>query len=357
MYMNKVLLLLLVQFIVVSFFAQTDQEKAFEKAKEAIKMMDAGQIDESIQLLRECEKMDPENYQYPYEIAYAHVLKEEYDKAAKILKKVKKYKFINSQVYQMLGNCYSLMGKPEVAIKEYEMGMKVFPNSGNLHLEKGNIYLGQGKYDEAVVNYENGIAVDPTFTSNYYRLAKLFLNSRDKLSGLIYGEIFMNLERTTTRTQEMSELLYDAYHSSITLGDTMRVTFCKVIIDAATIVSGEEFRLPLCAVFENNFILALLGEQTLDLNSLASIRKKFIENYFKKDAEEYPNVLFQFHKQMLDNGVFDAYNYYLFQIGNQEEFNQWKESHQKEFEEFVVWYIQEENSLKITNDTKFIRSR
>jgi len=215
--MNKLFLALLVQFLVISSFAQADSEIAITKAKEAIKLMDKGEIDKSIELLEESQKLDSKNYIYPYEIAYAHTLKKEYKKAIKILKKVKDYETINDQVYQMSGNCYSYLGEPDKAIEEYEEGMSRFPNSGNLHLEKGNIFLVQEKYNEAIVNYEKGIEVDPTFTSNYYRLAKLFLNSNDKLSGLIYGEIFMNLERNTKRTLEMSELLYNTYKSSITI--------------------------------------------------------------------------------------------------------------------------------------------
>ena len=70
--------------------------------------------------------MDPEEHTYPYEIALANVLQKDYKKALQILKKVKKYKKINSHVYQMSGNCYSYLGDPKKAIKEYEEGMKKY---------------------------------------------------------------------------------------------------------------------------------------------------------------------------------------------------------------------------------------
>ncbi|WP_108869397.1 tetratricopeptide repeat protein [Aquimarina aquimarini] len=354
--MNKIFLFFLLQFLVISSFAQSDSEIALTKAKEAIKLMDEGKIDKSIELLEESQKLDSKNYIYPYEIAYAYVLKKEYKKAIKILKKVKKYETLNSQVYQMSGNCYSYLEEPDKAIKEYEEGMNRFPNSGNLHLEKGNIFLGQEKYDEAIKNYENGIDVDPTYTSNYYRLAKLFLNSTDKLSGLIYGEIFMNLERTTERTQEISELLYDTYQSSITLSDKeSKIDFCEVIIDASEMKPNEEIKLPLCAIFGKNFILAIINEKTIDLNSLSLIRQKFIENYFKEDFEKYPNVLFNYQKELLDENLFDAYNHYLFQIGAQDEFNEWIETHNKEYDEFVEWYTKNENIIDVNTKNKFIR--
>ncbi len=354
--MNKIVFGLLLCFLSFSLSAQTDKEVAFSKATEAIKIMDEGKLDESIRLLEESQKLDSENYMYPYEIAYAYVQKKEYKKAIKILNKVKKYDSINSQVYQMLGNCYSYLGKPEKAIKEYEEGMKYFPNSGNLYLEKGNIFLGQEEYQKAIENYEKGIEVDPTFTSNYFRLAKLFLSSSDKLSGLIYGEIFMNLERTTERTQEMSELLFNTYKSSIILGENAsKIDFCEIILDASEIKLNKDINLPLCAIFGKNFMLAIIDEKNINLNSLSQIRQKFIENYFKEDYKNYPNVLFDYQKELVDKNLFNAYNHYLFQIGAQEEFNNWLETNRSEYDKFVEWYTANQNIIEITNENIFIR--
>ncbi len=234
--------------------------------------------------------------------------------------------------------------------------MKYFPNSGNLYLEKGNIFLGQEEYQKAIENYEKGIEVDPTFTSNYFHLAKLFLSSSDKLSGLIYGEIFMNLERTTERTQEMSELLFNTYKSSIILGENKsKIDFCEITLDASEIKPNEGINLPLCAIFGKNFMLAIIDEKTINLNSLSQIRQKFIENYFKEDYKNYPNVLFDYQKELVDKNLFNAYNHYLFQIGAQEEFNNWLETNRSEYDKFVEWYTANQNIIEITNENIFIR--
>lgn len=354
--MNKFLLVLLFQIFNLPLLAQTNEEIAFENAKKAIQIMDEGKIDESIAMLKESEKLDPKNYLYLYEIAYAHVLKKDYDKALKILKKLKRYKTINSQVYQMSGNCYSYLGNPEKAIKEYEEGMSKFPNAGNLHLEKGNVYLGQENYKEAIKNYELGIQVDPMFPSNYFRLAKLFLDSKDKLSGLIYGEIFMNLERTTPRTKEMSKLLFETYQSAIIINDeNIGIEFCEIILDADALSKEPELKLPLCAVFGKNFIMAIIDEKEINLSTLANIRSKFLENYYQEDFENYPNVLFEYHKKMVDYNLFDAYNHYVFQMGAQPQFDSWLEDHQNEYELFTNWYTSNDNALHITNENMFIR--
>lgn len=342
-------------FLVTNVLAQNNNEMAIQKAREAVKLMDEGKLDESIQLLEESQHLDPENYVYPYEIAYAHVLKKDYGEAVAILLRTKEYKTIHSQVFQMLGNCYSYLGRPEEAIKEYEEGIKKFPKAGNLHLEKGNIYLAQKKYEEAIKSYENGIQVDPVFPSNYYRLALLYLNSNDKLSGLIYGEIFMNLERTTARTQEMSVLLYNSYKNSISLGEgEAKIDFCEIVVDAADIKDGK-LQLPLCAIFAKNFILATINQKEFTLNSISAMRTKFIQYFFTDDFQEYTNVLFDYHKRLVDEEVFDAYSHYLFQIAVPEEFKAWKEQNEEKYEQFVKWYTQGNNALSIGSDNFFIR--
>lgn len=67
-------------FLLISngIFAQTNNEIALNKTQDAIKLMDDGKIEESIKILEDYKKIDPENYAYPYEIAYAHVLRKDY---------------------------------------------------------------------------------------------------------------------------------------------------------------------------------------------------------------------------------------------------------------------------------------
>lgn len=349
----KFAFLLLCTLFTLSTFSQSPNEQARTKAKEAIKLMDNGEIDKSIALLEECQKIDPKDYTYPYEIAYAYMLKKDYKKAIAILDKTKKYKNSNNQVYQMSGNCYSYLNQPEKAIQEYDEGLKIFPNSGNLYLEKGTIFMMQENYNEAYSNYIKGVESDPMFPSNYYRLAKLLMNSNQKLPGLIYGEIFMNMERTTKRTLEMSELLYETYKSAITITkDSTKIDFCKIIITTDQLENGK-FKMPFCGIFGKNFMLAMTDQKEVNLKSLSEMRIGFLQNYFKEDYKDYPNVLFDYHKQLLDHNLMDSYTHYLFQMGNPEEFKNWQGQNQKQFETFKDWYTDPKNYLTITKTNAY----
>jgi tetratricopeptide (TPR) repeat protein len=341
--MRKLLWLVLIMISVQNIYSQTNVELATEKKSKAIELMDSGSPDESIVLLEEAKKLDPDTYIYDYEIGYAYTLKEDYLRALEVYKKVIKYKDATDQCYQMLGNVYDYNGDPENAIKAYDKGLKKFPNSGRLYLEKGTVYLIQKKYNEALSFYEQGIKIDPAFPSNYYRAAKLLCDSDEEVWGMIYGEIFINLEPGTKRTEEISKLLYDTYKSQIefTSDTSFTVSFSKY----ATINLGgkddyEKIRLPYgVGVYEPVLMLSIIGEDKIDLSSLDRIREKFVSNYFEKKCNiEYPNILFDYHKTILETGYFSAYNYWLLSSGNPEAFKLWKAGNEDLWNSFAYWF-------------------
>lgn len=345
-------------FFLLSFqlVAQTDKEKAMEKGMKAIELMDNGEIQESIKILEECQKLDPDNILFPYEIAYAYSLEKNYKKAIKILEKLVKHDKVFDQVYQMLGNSYDYTGNPSKAISTYEKGLKEFPNSGVLHLERGNMELAKEKYNEALKYYEKGIAVQPTFPSNYYWACRIFCSTEEEVWGLIYGEIFMNLEPNTRRTAEISKILFDTYKNEITFTskDEIAVSFCQNTISISDPSELENFKLPYCLTFEPILMLSIIGEEKIDLESLDNIRTRFVTNYFEQEKNlEYVNPLFDFHLMLKDLGYFSSYNHWLFMKGDEEAFIEWREENKDEFNTFVEWFLK--NNIELTPEKYFHR--
>ena len=334
-------------------FGQSDKEKALEKGNKAIELEDGGKMDEAIKLLEESQKLDPDNFNYPYELAYAYYEKKDFKKATKYLEGILSYKDINDRVYQLLGNCYDNQKKGDKAIETYEEGLKKFPNSGNLYLEMGVMQLGKKDYNKALGYYEKGIEVAPKFPSNYYWAAKIYCSSTEEVWGMIYGEIFMNLERNSQRTSEISKLLYDTYKSEIkfTNDTSFSVSFSK---NATMSVSDlKEMKLPYgVGVYEPTLMMSMFSEKTIDINSLSRIRSNFVDNYFKKEQDKkYPNVLFSYQKQMKEAGYLEAYNHWILMKGDEDSFDTWQSANKDKWDSFIKWFG--ENKLKIDNSNKF----
>lgn len=328
-------------------FSQSNKEIAIKKAKEAISLMDNGKIEESIILLQESQKLDPENFDYPYEIAYANYLKKDYKKTIEILEKLQNYKNVDVQLYTLWGNSYDLLDNSKKAIEIYDLGIKKFPNKGSLYLEKGVVYEFEKNYNNAIETYQKGISIEPKYPSNYYRLANLYLNSTDKTPGLIYGEIFINLERTTNRTKEISKKLFEAYKNSVVYENKewKELNLCKKMT-----MNPEDTKLPFCMIFGKQFIFGLLNSKSteINLNSFSQIRQEFLKSYFQKDFKDYPNILFDYQKKMMDNNLFEAYNHYIFQMGAETEFANWLKTNEAEYNKFVDWYTKNENIINLT---------
>jgi tetratricopeptide (TPR) repeat protein len=338
--------------------SESDKAKAFEKGNQAVKLEDEGKYEEALKLLDEAQKLDPTNYNYPYEVGYTYYAQQEYKKALKEFKKVVKYNNITDQCFQMLGNTYDVLGDSANAFKAYDEGLKMFPNSGALYLEKGNVYWAKKQYTNALPFYEQGIQVAPRFPSNYYRAARLYLSSDEEVWGMIYGEIFMNLETGTKRTAEISKLLYDTYKSEIkfTSDSSFSVSFSKsATITIDDVKDPKNIKLPFgIGVYEPTLMLSVINEKTIDINSLDRIRKNFVEFYYQKgNDKKYPNILFEFQNEAIKAGNFEAYNHWILMKGDEDGFTKWQSANKDKWESFVKWF--KETDFPIDDTHKFSR--
>lgn len=348
--------LFFVAFLVATLFclgsyAQTNKETALAKAREGVKLGDEDKFDEALKLLDEAQKLDPDNITYPYEIAYIYYRQEKYQTAIDLMEKLKDKPDSFDRLYQLLGNSYDYLKQPDKAIATYKEGLKKFPASGNLYLESGIMAELQKDYDSAMGYYEKGIQVDPKFSSNYYRAAELYLQSDEPMWGMLYGELFMNLERNSKRTQAMSKLLYDAYKTHITFPapDKAVVSFSK-----NNIIATNATLLPYSLIYEPTMAIAVSTEREINLNSLDRIRQGFLKFYTERGFDKkYPNILFDYQSQLQNAGHLEAYNHWLLMKGDEDAFTAWQTANKAKWDDFVKWYLA--NPLKLDDMHKFYR--
>lgn len=356
----KHLILAIVLFLPLQALAQTksDKEQAREYGMEAIKKMDKQEFEPALELLEKAKQLDPDNPLYPYEMAYAYYSMLNYKKAAELLETVIIHKDATDQYYQLLGNAYDMLKKPEKALETYAAGMERFPSSGKLYLESGTLEAHRENYDKAIQYWEKGVQVAPKFPSNYYWLAKTFCSSDDKIWGVIYGEIFMNLERASVRTEEMSKLLYNTYVSAIKIKSKTEasVKFSKTFVMAPP-KEGEEVKLSFAMQYEMNMIVNLpliMKKKKVDHELINDLRTAFIKSWFeRKFNNDYPNVLFDYQQKLMEKGQFEAYNYWLLMKGNQKAFDTWVKKNTDKYNEFIEWY--KINPIQLSDREKFYR--
>ncbi|MFY8108218.1 MAG: tetratricopeptide repeat protein [Bacteroidia bacterium] len=353
-------LLLLISAFQLIYAQTSNKEKALEKGKAALELMDQGKFDESYKLLEDAQKLDPESIVYPYEIGYVFYVQKDYKRAIKQLENLLKHKDINDRIYQLLGNSYDNIGKSEKAIETYEAGLKQFPNSGILYLEMGVMSMIAKNYDKALSYYEKGIEVAPGYPSNYYWAAKIYCSSTEEVWGMIYGEIFMNLERNSKRTVEISKLLFDTYRREIkfTNDSSFSVSFSKnASINISDLTNPGKMKLPFgVGVYEQTLMFSMLSVKAINMNSLDLIRSNFVDNYFSNGHDKtYPNVLFSYQKKIKEIGHMEAYNHWLLMKGDEEQFKKWFSENREKWESFTKWFG--ENGLTVDDKNKFFKGQ
>lgn len=166
----------------------------------------------------------------------------------------------------------------------------------------------------------------------------------------------MNLERNSKRTSEISKMLYDTYSSEIKFSSdtSFSVSFSQnATIDAK---DTSQFKLPFgIGVYEPTIMFAMLNEKEISLPSLSRIRKSFVDIYYKNAHHlNYPNLLFEYQKKLVEVGHSEAYNYWILMKGDEEAFENWLKENEEEWASFIAWFT--ENQLEVNEENKFLTS-
>jgi tetratricopeptide (TPR) repeat protein len=315
-YMKK-LLLLIGLFLTFSCYAQP----ADSLHRIAKKFMRSADYPNAIIVLNNALKLDPDNLEIQKDLTFTYYLQRNYSSSVESGRKLIARYDADEQCYQILGMAYKAIDEKKEADKMYKQGIKKFPSSGELYNEYGEM-LWVEENAEAIRFWEKGIEVDPNYSSNYYNASKYYFFTYDKVWSLIYGEMFINLESYSRRTPEIKALLVDGYKKLFT-----------------------DLKLPKSQTNKNVFAAAYLSvmtdqAQTINLGvtteSLNILRSKFILEWFEKYGDRFPFRLFEYQRQLLKEGLFDAYNEWAFGASmGLASFQNWTTQHADDYNRFI----------------------
>ena len=322
-------------------YCQSDKEKAEKIAYKGIELVDAGKYSEGIKKFEEALVLDPNNIIYLYEIGYAYYLQEDYKKAIEKYEPLLKRNDVIEGVFVSLGNSYDYEKQSQKAMEVYEAGLKKFPKSGKIYLEMGVVTMNNGDSKNALTYFFKGIEVNPSHPSNYYYVSKLNCTGGDQVTGIMFGEAFMNLERNTERTAEISKLIYDTYKKIISFSDGK---------SPVNIAATSKFGIIFYSV-ALNLAATLGGETTNDMDALSSIRKTVLDLYIQNFSDKYPNPVLEFQNELLKDELLDAYNHWILMKGSENEFDIWYAKNESTWEKFKT--IFGNNPLKLNESNKF----
>lgn len=321
--MKKYFFLFATVFLSVLVMAQPEDTKKLQET--AHSFMQSGDFDNAVVILTRALQQDKNNLDLQKDLAMCYYLKRDYVKAKDAVKDLIDRDDADVVSYQIAGNVYKAIQEVKDCEKMYKKGLKRFPKSGPLYSEYGEL-LWSAKDFSAIEQWEKGIEVDPAYSGNYYNAAMYYFYAKDKVWSIIYAEIFVNMESFSERGLAMKEQLLQMYKE-------------KLFSDP-DLLKGEEKN-------KSEFAKAFLGAMNkqsfmaskgLTTEVLTMIRTRFILDWYDTYASKFPYRLFDYQQQLLREGLFDAYNEWLFGPSeNLAAYDNWIKTHAEEYNNFKTF--------------------
>ncbi len=321
--MKKIFSILLVLSVSFSAMAQPEDPKTLHETAKTF--MRSGDFDNAIIVLTRALQQNKDNLEMQKDLVMSYYLKRDYQKALDGIKALIDRDDADAVTFQIAGNVYKALEQVKDCEKMYKKGLKKFPRSGPLYSEYGEL-LWASKDFSAIEQWEKGIEMDPGYSGNYYNAALFYFYAKDKVWSLIYGEIFVNMESLSERGAAMKEQLLQAWKE-------------KLFADA-DLMKGEEKNK---SEFAKAFLLGISKQSTLagkgiNTEVLTMIRTRFILDWYENNAAKFPFRLFDYQQQLIREGMFDAYNQWLFgATENLAAYDNWTKTHAEEYNGFNVF--------------------
>lgn len=355
--MRRVVFFIIISFLTtIETYSQKDNYDILVDS--AVVLMENGKLEESKVLLESVIRKVPDHYIANYELAYLYTQMKQFDRSIAFLKTIENSKDVNDRYYQLLGTIYDFKNMADVAIEKYKEGLQKFPSSGRLHVELGMMYHKANDIMTALDTYEKGILADPMFPSNYFYAGLVLLGSSEPVWGLMYGEIFMNLEPYTERSRTMSKYLFDTINSNVSLTDTAFVANFTENKSMQFNQSSMSLEIPFPLLYQMCFNAAGRkaveeGLDTLEIYTLGKIHDYQVEHGMIYYKEICNNPLYVHLLKVRKAGFMEDYCMLLYKGGAPSDYAGWMSMNKEHYLEFMKW--REENKLQLSPNNCFSR--
>lgn len=310
-------------------FAQ-DAEALHETGRS---FMRQGDFPSALQAFDKALAIKPDAIDILKDKAFVYYLQRDFASTIELSKKITEREDADAQSFQILGLAYKAIAETKESEKMYKKALTRFPKSGALNCDYGEFIAASNPAD-AIKYWEKGIEADPNYSGNYYFATKYYAQKGNIIWGLLYGEIFVNIESLSKRSEEIKTILFGGYR--------------KLFDDLSILDNPKQNGTPFeKAVAQNLSDLTSFGRFGITPEMLTALRARFILNWYSNSQSKglvFP--LFEYQRRLLRQGHFDAYNQWL--IGTNadaQKYTQWVQQHGEEVKGFQQY--QRSNLFKI----------
>jgi tetratricopeptide (TPR) repeat protein len=307
-------------FLMLALFSRAQTVKELQQT--ARDFFRQGDFNNAILVLNKAHDQEPDNLGVSKDMALAYFQKSDYPRTQSILKPLLERPDADPEVFQLAGMLDKTTGDLKECEQVYKKGLRSFPDSGPLLNDYGELLWSNKEFSSAIKQWERGIEVDHNYTANYYNAARYYYFSKDKVWSIIYGELFVNMESFSRRSVEIKSLLLESYK--------------KLFMDA-DIMKNQDTKNPFVMAYLTTMNKqAAIAKNGITTESLTMIRSRFVLDWFETESTKFPFRLFEYQRQLLKEGTFNAYNQWLFgSVQDLPAFESWTKTHSDEYKQFT----------------------
>jgi tetratricopeptide (TPR) repeat protein len=323
-------------------FAQTNDDASL--VKQGIALNDAGKYDEAIEKYAAALKINPDNFQADFEMAYTLYTSGKSKDAIPYLEVIIKSSASKYESYELLASIYDDNGDQAKAIELYKKGIAEKPNFERLHFNLGLTYLRAKKYPEAESEAIESIKLDQTHASaqRLYGLATLAQNKR--LCALMAFCNFLLLEPRTARSTEIYGYLDKVLNAA---ADQKTIFIETDKVNGISPMSMASSSIVLAATakkeFEKQNIGTAVDRLNNELNMIFTSTAQQAEKVTDKDF--FWKFYAGFFGQLSKSGNMPAFTRYISLSAYTDENVAWLKEHKQELDAFDVWLRSQQRSF------------
>ncbi|MFA6060493.1 MAG: tetratricopeptide repeat protein [Taibaiella sp.] len=314
--------------------AQENTESDVTRMQEnAHSYLSRGDYANAIMMFSQAIRQAPSDVSLRRDLAYTYLLSGDSKKAKEIIDPVVSSDAADEQTFQVASAIENALGNTGKAKRLLNEGLDKFSNSGLLYNSKGNLLNSDKSTKDALEAYNAGIRVEPSYPMNYYNASKIYFQNEDPVWALLYGELYLNLDPQSQRTIEIKKMMIDAYRKLFSPGKDEELPGFQ------STSSSSNKKQNFTSLYKKVMLqCAPAISDGLNVENLIMLRTRFMLAWSKDYSINYPFTLFTYQDKMLHDGVFDAYNQWLFgAVDNSQEFSLWVKVNNKEYSNYESW--------------------
>ncbi len=259
------------------------------------------------------------------ELGNLYYVSGEYSLAAETLEPLMKEPHSSDTVFQLLAASQMVQKEFKKANNTLNKGQAGFPSSCMLFYRRGQLCMLQQDNDAAIQAWQAGIQACPGEPLNYLEAARAYLNTDNKIEGLMLGEAYLAMRSDTAGNDSVKKMIFEGWKNYfVTLADKK---------------PGKNTGKGSAQIIDDYYrMLTPVVSDGITTENLTMVRTRLLMEWVANQPRPGRGDLFEYQDDLIRNGRFDMYNEWLFGKAEHEgQYNAWLKFHDYEMEQFLKW--------------------